>query len=115
MAHSQRDSFYNAHSVYAGFGGSALAKEEGENIARALGPTNKAVILQNHGILAVSKSADGAAFNFGALDRCMQAQLLADAAGKGRGWEPIKIAHEEAEYTRRVYKDELEYITFQPA
>ena len=115
MAHSQLGSFYNAHSVYQGFGGSALAKSEGENIANALGPTNKAVILQNHGILAVSKTPDGAAFNFGALDRCIQSQLLADAAGKNRGWETIKVGAEEAEFTRKVYKDELEYITFQPA
>jgi ribulose-5-phosphate 4-epimerase/fuculose-1-phosphate aldolase len=107
-------SFYNAHSVYEGFGGSALAPEEGENIARALG-NNKAVILQNHGILAVAKTVDGATFNFGALDRCIEAQLMADAAGNNRGWETIKIGHEEAEYTRNVYNDELEYITFQPA
>ena len=107
-------SFYNAHSVYEGFGGSALAPEEGENIARALGD-NKAVILQNHGILAVGRTVDGATFNFGALDRCIEAQLLADAAGRNRGWETIKVGHEEAEYTRRVYNDELEFVTFQPA
>lgn len=106
--------FYQAHSVYEGFGGSALDPQEGINIAKALGH-GKAVILQNHGILAVSKTVDGAAFNFGALDRCIQAQLLADAAGKNRGWDTIKIGHEEADYTRRVYWDELEYITFQPA
>ena len=108
-------SFYNAHSVYTGFGGSALAKSEGENIARALGPTNKAVILQNHGILAVSKTPDGAAFNFGAMDRCIQASLQAYAMAAGRGWQPVVVGHEEAEFTRKVYRDELEYITFQPA
>lgn len=106
--------FYNAHSVYEGFGGSALDPQEGVNIAKALG-NNKAVILQNHGILAVSKTVDGAAFNFGALDRCIEAQLLADAAKHGSGDETIKVGHEEAEYTRKVYFDELEYITFQPA
>lgn len=41
--------FYNDLSVYEGFGGVVLAKEEGENIAKALGPTRKNVILQNHG------------------------------------------------------------------
>ncbi|KAJ5605361.1 hypothetical protein N7510_010515 [Penicillium lagena] len=106
--------FYQAHSVYEGFGGSALDPQEGKNIAKALG-NGKAVILQNHGILAVSKTVDGAAFNFGALDRCIEAQLLADAAGKNRGWDTIKVGHEEAEYTRKVYWDELEYITFQSA
>ena len=87
---------------------------EGVHIAEALGQ-GKAVILQNHGILAVSKTVDGATFNFGAMDRCIQAQLMADAAGKNRGWEPIHVGPEEAEYTRRVYNDELEYVTFQPA
>jgi ribulose-5-phosphate 4-epimerase/fuculose-1-phosphate aldolase len=106
--------FYNCLGVYEGFGGSALDPQEGINIAKALGD-GKACILQNHGILAVSKTVDGAAFNFGALDRCIEAQLLADAAGKNRGWETIKVGHGEAEYTRNVYFDELEYITFQPA
>jgi hypothetical protein len=41
--------FYNDLSVYEGFGGAAIAIEEGEHIADALGPTNKCVILQNHG------------------------------------------------------------------
>jgi hypothetical protein len=41
--------FYNDLSVYEGFGGVVLAKEEGERIAEALGPINKSVILQNHG------------------------------------------------------------------
>jgi ribulose-5-phosphate 4-epimerase/fuculose-1-phosphate aldolase len=56
-------SFYDAHGVYEGFGGSALAPEEGENIARALG-NGKVVILQNHSILAVAKAVDSATFNF---------------------------------------------------
>lgn len=41
--------FYDDLSVYEGFGGVVLAFEEGENIARALGPVKKNVILQNHG------------------------------------------------------------------
>ena len=72
------------------------------------------MILQNHGCLAVGKTVDAAAFNFGALDRCIQAQLLVDAAA-ARGREPILVGHQEAEFTRNVYNDELEYVTFQPA
>lgn len=41
--------FYNDLSVYEGFGGVVLAREEGEHIAEALGPVKKSVILQNHG------------------------------------------------------------------
>lgn len=100
--------------MYEGFGGSALDPQEGINIANALGQ-GKAVILQNHGILTVGKTVDGATFNFGALDRCIEAQLLADAAGQGRGWKPITVGHEEAAFTRNVYNDELEYVTFQPS
>ena len=49
------------------------------------------------------------------MDRCIQAQLLADAAGAGRGTLTVKVAHEEAEYTRNVYNDEMVYIMFQSA
>jgi ribulose-5-phosphate 4-epimerase/fuculose-1-phosphate aldolase len=45
--------FYNDLSVYEGFGGVVLAKEEGENIAKALGSTRKNVILQNHGYVGL--------------------------------------------------------------
>ena len=40
---------------------------------------------------------------------------MADAVARNRGWETIKVGHEEAEFTRNVYNDELEYVTFQPA
>lgn len=106
--------FYEDHGLYAGFGGIAVDPEEGEHIVAALGST-KAVILQNHGILTVAKSVDGAAFLFGAMDRCIQAQLLADAASAGRGIQTIKIDRAEAEYTRNNYNDEMTYIMFQSA
>lgn len=40
--------FYKQHAVVS-FGGLVLGSEEGKRIAAALGPTNKAVILENHG------------------------------------------------------------------
>lgn len=49
------------------------------------------------------------------MDRCIQAQLMADAACAGRGTKTIKVGHEEAEYTRKVYNDEMVYIMFQSA
>ncbi|KAK0879873.1 hypothetical protein LTR87_006359 [Friedmanniomyces endolithicus] len=104
--------FYEDHAVYEDFGGIVLAHEEGRRIAKALGE-KKAVILQNHGILTVGKSVDAATYLFGAMDRCIEAQLLADAAAGGRGTKTIKIDHEEAVYTRRVYTDEMEYNMFQ--
>jgi ribulose-5-phosphate 4-epimerase/fuculose-1-phosphate aldolase len=41
--------FYDDLSVYAGFGGVVLASAEGEELAKALGPKNRHLILQNHG------------------------------------------------------------------
>lgn len=61
----------------------------------------------------MAKSVDAATYLFGAMDRCIEAQLMADAAAAGRGCETIKIPHEVAEYTRRVYTDEMEYNMFQ--
>ena len=104
--------FYEDHAIYEGFGGIVLAHEEGRRIAAALG-RNKAVILANHGILTVAKTVDAATFLFGAMDRCIQAQLQADAAAAGRGIKTIKVGHEEALYTRRIYTDEMEYVMFQ--
>jgi ribulose-5-phosphate 4-epimerase/fuculose-1-phosphate aldolase len=113
-AQAHLSSFYGDHAIYDDFGGIVLASEEGRRIAKALG-TRKAVILRNHGILTVAKSVDAATFLFGALDRCIQAQLLADAAAAGRGTPTIKVSHEDAEYTRRIYTDEMEYTMFQSA
>ncbi|RVX70848.1 hypothetical protein B0A52_06004 [Exophiala mesophila] len=106
--------FYNDHGIYSGFGGIAFKQDEGRHIAEALGNT-KGVILQNHGHLTVAKTVDGAAFLFGAMDRCIQAQLLADAACAGRGTQTIKVSPEAAEYTRSNYNDEMIYIMFQSA
>ena len=49
--------FYGSHSLYDDFNGVVLDEEEGRNVAAALGPTNKAVILQNHGFLTVGAHA----------------------------------------------------------
>lgn len=104
--------FYQDHGVYADFGGSALKPEEGEHIAAALGNT-KGVILQSHGHLTVAKTVDAATFLFGCMDRCMEAQLMADAACAGRGTKTIKIGHKEAVWTRDTYNDERTWIMFQ--
>jgi ribulose-5-phosphate 4-epimerase/fuculose-1-phosphate aldolase len=82
---------YGSHSVYEEFNGVVLDEEEGRNIAGALGPVNKAVILQNHGFLTVGQSVDEAAFLFITAEASAQAQLLAEAAGT-----PKLIRHEVA-------------------
>ncbi|WP_433202089.1 class II aldolase/adducin family protein [Dactylosporangium sp. CS-047395] len=75
--------FFEDHAVYDGFGGVVLDADEGRQIAERLGG-NKAVILQNHGLLTVGTSVQEAAWWFIAMERCCQVQLLAEAAGTPR-------------------------------
>jgi ribulose-5-phosphate 4-epimerase/fuculose-1-phosphate aldolase len=83
--------FYQDHSVYTEYGGVVTDIEEARRLAAALGP-NKAVILQNHGLLTVGGSVAEAAWWFVSMERSCQAQLLAMAAGT-----PRLIRHEIAE------------------
>lgn len=78
-----------------------MAKEEGENIAKCMGP-HKAALLQNHGLLTVGKTVEEAVFWFISLDKCCHAQLLADAAAAGTGGQTIKIDEEDAVYTSKT-------------
>jgi len=93
--------FYKDHVVYRQFNGVVLAAEEGENIATALG-NKKAALLQNHGLLTVGETIESAVYAFTSLERCCQAQLMADAAAAGRGGATIKIDVEDAESTYKV-------------
>ncbi|KAF2203989.1 arad-like aldolase/epimerase [Delitschia confertaspora ATCC 74209] len=93
--------FHNDHVLYDSFNGIVLASVEGANIAKALG-SNKAALLQNHGILTVGGTVEEAVFWFISMDKCCHAQLLADAAAAGRGGETVKIGEEEARYTYKT-------------
>lgn len=84
--------FYGSHSLYDDFNGVVLDAVEGRNVATALGPSNKAVILQNHGFLTVGSTVDEAAFLYITAEASAHAQLLAEAAGT-----PKLIRHEVAE------------------
>lgn len=76
-----------AHAVYESYGGVVLLAEEGRNIARALGPRGKGVILSNHGLLTVGGTVDEAAWLFDVMEHACRDQLLVDAAIGGRGIE----------------------------
>jgi ribulose-5-phosphate 4-epimerase/fuculose-1-phosphate aldolase len=98
---------YGAHSLFDTFGGIVFSTDEGKRIAQALGPTNTAVILANHGFLTVGATVDAAAYNFVNAERCAHAQLLAEAAGT-----PVVIDHETASgIGGDAY---LAWINFQP-
>jgi ribulose-5-phosphate 4-epimerase/fuculose-1-phosphate aldolase len=73
--------FYGSHSLYEDFNGVVLDEAEGKRVAAALGPANKAVILQNHGFITVGASVEEAAWLFITADQSAHAQLLAEAAG----------------------------------
>ena len=91
--------FYDDLAVYEGFGGIVLAREEGRNIARALGPYKKNLIMQNHGILTAGGTVGEAAAFFIALERACQAQLLAEAAA-ANGLRKRFVGEEAARYTK---------------
>lgn len=93
--------FHNDHVLYESFNGVVLAEEEGKNIAQTLG-NKKAALLQNHGLLTVGRSVEEAVFWFVSMEKCCQAQLLADAAAAGRGGETVKISDEDAMYTYKA-------------
>ncbi len=82
--------FHGDHSVYTQFGGVAVDEAEGARIASALS-TNKAVILQNHGLLTVGNTVDEAVFWFIKMERACQIQLLVEAAAaNGRAVHQIQ-------------------------
>ncbi|KPI35769.1 uncharacterized protein AB675_11109 [Cyphellophora attinorum] len=93
--------FYNDLAVYNSFKGVVLAKEEGDNIARAIG-NKKAVILQNHGLLTTGATVEAAVFWFTSLEKCCHAQMMADAAVAGRGGATVKIDDEDASFTYKA-------------
>jgi ribulose-5-phosphate 4-epimerase/fuculose-1-phosphate aldolase len=82
--------FYGDHALFDDFTGVVWELSEGQRIGKALGK-NKAVILQNHGLLTVGETIDEAVWWFISMERSCQSQLMAEAAGK-----PIIISHEQA-------------------
>ncbi len=101
--------FYDDHVVLEDFTGVVLETGEGERIATGLG-SNKACILQNHGLLTVGQSVEEAAWWFITMERSCQAQLLAEAAGT-----PKLIDDENARKTCEVVGSSLAgWFSFQP-
>jgi len=106
--------FYDNHTVYKNFGGVVLAKEEGENIARALGPKWKTCILQNHGLLTLGDTVDEAVQLFVTLERHCKVQLLVEAA-TASGIQKTLIDDEDAAYSAKIFQDpNVTYQNFQP-
>jgi ribulose-5-phosphate 4-epimerase/fuculose-1-phosphate aldolase len=101
--------FYEDHGLFDDYTGVVLDTSEGDRIAAALG-RQKAVILQNHGLLTVGKTVDAAAFWFISMDKCCQSQLMAEAVGK-----PLLIRPEDAQKTHsQVGTEGGGWLSFQP-
>ncbi|SFE50546.1 class II aldolase/adducin family protein [Alteribacillus iranensis] len=101
--------FYEDHSLFNDYTGVVYETEEGQRIANALGD-NKAVILQNHGLLTVGNSVESAAWWFISMERACQAQMLAEQVGK-----PIAIEEENAKKTwEQVGFPQAGVINFEP-
>ena len=102
--------FYENQGLYEDFSGVVEEVDEGDEIAKALG-NKKVAILQNHGILTTGPSVDIALWFYMSMERCCQAQLLADAAG-----EPKIIPHATAVKTREfIANDIAAWASYQPA
>lgn len=57
------------------------SREEAENITKALGKTHQAVLMQNHGAVAIGKSLADAWMNMAHLEECCQVWILAKSTG----------------------------------
>lgn len=100
--------FYDNHVVIDAYSGVVLSVEEGDRIAKCMG-NKRAAILQNHGLLTTGESVESAVFFYIAMERCAQAQLLAEAAGK-----PILIPDDVATLTRKqVGSETAGWFSFQ--
>lgn len=107
--------FYNDLAVYPSFGGVVFAKEEGQRIADSLGPTNKNLILQNHGLLTCGGTVAEAAAFFIALERACQTQLLVESAIAPGDLKKTIVGDEEAQYTKNgTGTPEVMYMQFVP-
>ncbi|CAG8948426.1 unnamed protein product [Penicillium salamii] len=106
--------FFGGLGVYEDHGGIVLSSEEGKAIAKALGPTNIACILQNHGLLTVGRTVDEAAILYSMLEIACQSQLLAEAAA-ANGLPKKIIADDAARFTAQAAQNPHNFYTeFQP-
>ncbi|CAG8111226.1 unnamed protein product [Penicillium salamii] len=114
--------FYDDLSVYPAFGGVVFAQEEGERLAEYLGPKNKNLIMQNHGLLTAGGTVAEAAAFFIALERACHTQILVESStahgsiGASEGFlKKTLVADDVALYTKKgTGTPEAMYMQFEP-
>lgn len=87
--------FYDDYVLYDQFNGVVSDEQEGQNIAAALGPSKKAVILQNHGLITCSNTIEGAVHLYMRLEETCRCQILAYSNGPNA----IVVSEEESRNT----------------
>ncbi|KAI5474761.1 arad-like aldolase/epimerase [Pseudohyphozyma bogoriensis] len=108
--------FHGNQGVYSNFGGIVLAKEEGENIAKAMGSEYKTCILQNHGLLTVGETVDEMVYLFSALENQCRIQLMVEAASEKQGLTKEHIDPVDAEFTAKTLQHwENTYLNVSPS
>ena len=88
--------FYEDHVFFDDTKVLITEASEGARLALALGD-KKAAILRNHGLITVGRTVDEAVWWFVSMERCCQAQFLAESVCK-----PLMIDPENARATRSV-------------
>ena len=88
--------FYEDHVFFDDARVLITEASEAEQMAKAIG-SHKAAILRNHGLITVGRTVDEAVWWFIAMERCCQAQFLAESI-----CTPLQIDQENARATRAV-------------
>jgi ribulose-5-phosphate 4-epimerase/fuculose-1-phosphate aldolase len=88
--------FYEDHVFFDDTHVLVTEASEAASLARCLGP-HKAAILRNHGLLTVGLTVEEAVWWFISMERCCQAQFLAESVG-----QPLQIDPSNARATRAV-------------
>lgn len=91
--------FYKNHTVYNDFGGVVLESQEAKHIAEAMGPTNRAIILKNHGLLTAGTNVGEAAYLLCLMDTYCEVQMQVDSVQPSGRYRRDVIPDQEAKYT----------------
>ncbi|HQT38810.1 MAG TPA: class II aldolase/adducin family protein [Acidocella sp.] len=92
---------------YHGYEGIALELDERPRLVADLGPTNRAMILTNHGLLAAGRSVAEAFLEIYYLERACQAQIAALSGGAKLIFPPVAVQ----EHTARQFNPPEPYLS----
>jgi ribulose-5-phosphate 4-epimerase/fuculose-1-phosphate aldolase len=100
--------FYD-HLGYHDYEGIALIADERERLVRDLGPHN-AMILRNHGLLAIGKTAADAFHEIYFLERACQIQIQAMSGGTSLRFPPADVCELTAKQFRSDARPKINHL-----